>query len=367
MESTDRIFSQDKKRISLALLGCLLIHVFLFWLVLNQSWITKEAVDSTVLEIADEALVVPEWVDEIFTIVQTNPDTPENEPDRTKNLSDRKQQNQQMLTLPGQKEGLQSDGDSHESEAIFSGTMNSEKSAQNMNKNKDYDQSLERGKQDLESAMSNQLPTLFSTEKLQFKEQIFPQESNSSQDGMKVDDDIDNKATEKDVTAKTFDLINIPNTRDLQKINQTDLPKTSNIQPPLPRPKLDRNYMPTVKKKSKGVPLRSGSLSIEADDRFKQFVAYHRAMLEIIIKQWYQLAAAVEISAEDRGTKIKVSFTLEPDGKIKELKVVDSNVRSIASLICKDAIQSPAPFRHWSPKMIEELEEAVTLQITFHY
>ena len=367
MVSIDIIISQDKKRFCLALLCCFLIHVALFHLVLDKKWITKEVIDSNKLEIVTEPLVVPEWVEEIFTVVETNPDTPENEPDKTQNLSDRKQQNQQMVTFPGQQEGLKSDGDSEESKAIFSGNINLEKSAQNTTKSQNDDQSFERIKQDLEQMKSNQVASLFPKEKLRFKEQIFPELIDSTKQGSKIDDDIDSQPIEKEVSSKTIDLTKIPTNSDPQQPNPINLTKTSQNQVPLPRPKLNRNLLPTVIRKSTGVPLKSGSLSIEADDRFKQFVAYHRAMSEIIIKQWYLLASAVEISAEDRGSKIKIAFTLKSDGKINDLQVVDSNVRSIAGLICKDAIQSPAPFRHWSPGMIEELEEAVRLQITFQY
>ena len=367
MESTKVIVSQEEKRFIFAFLGCLFIHGVLFWLVLNKDWITREALEGTELEITTKSLVVPEWVEELFTVVQTNPDTPENEPDKTLNLSDRKQQNQQVVTSPDQKEGLKSDGDSEESKAIFSGKISLEQSDQTIKNNQADNQDFAITKQEIVQETPTQSISLLPEEKTRVKEQIFPKLSDPNKDGIKIQNDSDERPEQEKVLSKTIDLTKTPTNEDNQLIDQESSPIMPQNPLPLPRPKLNKNLLPTVIRKSKGEPLKSGSLSIEADDRFKEFVAYHRAMSEIIIKQWYQLASSVEISAEDRGTKIKITFTLEADGKIKDLKVVDSNVRTIAGLICKDAIQSPAPFRHWSPEMIEELEEAVTLQITFHY
>lgn len=145
----------------------------------------------------------------------------------------------------------------------------------------------------------------------------------------------------------------------------TETAETAEPQPPSPRPRptlsqLSRNPVG----RREGAALRIDQVGIAAE--FSEFGDYIARMLEVIVRQWHLLAWETLGSAET-GTLVAISFTLDVNGTVGKVEVLQSTASLTATLICKDAISSRQPYGLWTKDMQEVLGGEQEVRIRFLY
>ncbi len=95
------------------------------------------------------------------------------------------------------------------------------------------------------------------------------------------------------------------------------------------------------------------------------FGNYDRAIVEAISQRWYDLLDSQKF-ADSRTGKVTVSFHLNADGSITELKISDNTVGDLLGYVCQEAIQQAAPFGPW-PSDMRRMVGANFREITFTF
>ena len=139
----------------------------------------------------------------------------------------------------------------------------------------------------------------------------------------------------------------------------------SGPQMPLPRQQVKMDVLPGPVMNSSGSVPGLGSLAIDA--RFSEFGEYLDRMYEIIGTQWLLLASRVHRGSSQTNTRVIVDFMLTKDGTIRTIEIAFSSALQASTLICKDAIQSRAPFNIWTDEMIVSMGEEQPIRVTFIY
>ncbi len=97
------------------------------------------------------------------------------------------------------------------------------------------------------------------------------------------------------------------------------------------------------------------------------FGAYDRAFIDAVSSRWYDLLDNMSYDAYRQG-KVVVQFVLNYDGRITEMKVVESTVTETLSLLCQKAVLDPAPFDKWPREMrLMVGEDSRRITFTFNY
>ena len=131
----------------------------------------------------------------------------------------------------------------------------------------------------------------------------------------------------------------------------------------LARPKAG---MAGEKVKQKG-GVKRFALEPSFDVRATPFGAYDAQIIAAIQKRWYDLLDAHESPGNYTG-KVVVEFRLNSDGHVTDLRVNDSDVGEIPTLLCQRAVQDPAPFAKWPPDLRRLVgKDYREVRFTFYY
>lgn len=306
---------------------------------------------------------VPDWVEEVFQVVQTNPEVVENTPDETRNIAEVSQQSAQKEDLKTLEKDFASDGELETAQQLFADSPSQAVPADAAlvtGPTLPADRPQEPSEEEVAAPL--ELPTQDYQRK-----QIFDDEALAT-DGIDADGDEKNKEEGEAEKAEKIITIGQPNLA--ERTEQKKVPTWQELaqsRQPQPRPQVDRSLLPYLTRRSAGNVARFGELALEADSRFLQFAKYHRTMMEAIVQQWYNLAEEVNLSSADTGSVVSVSFLLQADGQIEQLEITGTSARNVPTIICKDAIASRVPFAPWNEQMIDILPQPFPLKISFHY
>src|SRR5205085_4250590 len=72
------------------------------------------------------------------------------------------------------------------------------------------------------------------------------------------------------------------------------------------------------------------------------FGSYDAALIAAVQQRWYDLLDSSQFT--QRSGKVVVEFRLMYDGRVTDLQVTDNDVGDLLALLCRRAIQDPAPF-----------------------
>jgi hypothetical protein len=128
---------------------------------------------------------------------------------------------------------------------------------------------------------------------------------------------------------------------------------------------LQRNQLPGQKARQSGGAQRgpSGSYDVKATG----FGAYDRAFIDAVSSRWYDLLDNMSYDAYRIGL-VKLEFNLNYDGRITEMKVVETTVTESLTLLCQKAVLDPAPFDRWPREMrLMVGEDSRRITFTFYY
>ena len=96
------------------------------------------------------------------------------------------------------------------------------------------------------------------------------------------------------------------------------------------------------------------------------FGAYDQAFIDAVSSRWYDLLDTMS-SDDYRQGKVVLQFNLNYDGRITEMKLVESTVTETLALLCQKAVLDPSPFDKWPREMRLKIgEDSRQIAFTFY-
>lgn len=109
------------------------------------------------------------------------------------------------------------------------------------------------------------------------------------------------------------------------------------------------------------------SLDPGLDVKATPFGSYDRVIIDAIQKRWFDLVDERDYARNSKG-KVVLSFRLNSDGTVTQVKVLESQVSEILAILCQRAIVDPAPYAPWPSDMRRAVGANHRLvRFTFHY
>jgi hypothetical protein len=103
------------------------------------------------------------------------------------------------------------------------------------------------------------------------------------------------------------------------------------------------------------------------DTKATPFGAYDAALVEAISKRWFALLDQRDYASDSRG-KVVLQFRLYYDGSVKQMAIAENSTASeVLGLLCRKAVEDPAPFPAWPSDMRRMLGDMRSIQFTFYY
>ncbi|MGC6505576.1 MAG: hypothetical protein ACON39_03255 [Coraliomargaritaceae bacterium] len=132
---------------------------------------------------------------------------------------------------------------------------------------------------------------------------------------------------------------------------------------PQARPRLAPELVTGPIMQSMGSSTRRGALSIDAT--FSEFGEYEQQFYAALQLGWYQ---EIEFHQPiDTASTVAIRFTMQSDGTIGEITVLQSNASLLATTLCESALAKRSPFRAWTKEMIAVFGLERTLTVRFNY
>jgi hypothetical protein len=113
--------------------------------------------------------------------------------------------------------------------------------------------------------------------------------------------------------------------------------------------------------------VRRMAIESSVDARATPFGAYDAAIIAAIQQRWYALLDERSYALNTAG-KVVLTFRLNSDGRVTEMRVHENEVSEILAFLCQRAVLDPAPFAPW-PSDLRRLVGADHREVrfTFHY
>jgi len=145
---------------------------------------------------------------------------------------------------------------------------------------------------------------------------------------------------------------------------EAEQPRPRTIKEALARRQMDR--VPGQKmKQDGGVPRRAQLAMVDA--KGTSFGAYDAAFIEAVSQRWYDLLDNIKYDGYRPG-RVVLQFHLNYDGRITDMKVAESTVGEMLSILCQKAVQDPSPFDKWPREMRLAIgSDSRPIQFTFFY
>lgn len=298
----------------------------------------------------DFELAQPERVEERdpFRFVETNPDAPENEPDKTENFSNRNQQSAQ-LEAPKEIDPLRrptiTDGQDkiQNDMSIVTGDMADPQMGNAARPEREQTAETEQEEQRLRMLQT-------------------PDAGHEKIAGENPEGISSNISTSK--AASTHADQEIEGAADSQNPDggMVAVDAAHRAQPKA-RPRLTAARSTILTNRAAGVP----NIGMQANDAFQsEYGEYLQELIEIVQAQWYRILAESRLSPP-RGSHVAVTFKITARGETDIVKVEDEGAGRQAVFSCQNAIQARQPYRKWSDEMIALLGEEQSLTFRFYH
>jgi hypothetical protein len=284
-----------------------------------------------------------------FRYVDTNPDAPENTPDKTPNFSNRNQQSAQPDPAkekdPENRPSITNAQDQIKNDAsIVTGNLAKPQqgaaAAPEVIKNDSKQTQAEMKARAAQTPLSG----FEKTEGLS-EDGIAMNVSKAKAQNNHADQEVEGAPDAKDTTGG------------LIAVNQV------NKAQPKARPRLTAPRSTILTNRVTGVQ-NVGVLGMDA--RWSEYGEYLNQMLEIIQTQWYRILEESRVSPP-RGSHVVVTFKINSKGETEIVKVEDSDSGKQGVLSCENAVTDPQPYRKWTEQMISVLGDDQTITLAFYY
>ena len=346
----------SRRSIGIGVACTVLFHVLLLWLSPNFSLHEFSGVHSGISvakpaagKSFDFQLEPPEQppAPDPFKFVETNPDAPENTPDKTANISNRNQQSAQKEAAkekdPENRPSVRGQ-DTIKSDSIVTGDLS--KPQQGAAAAPEVTKTDSERTQEEQKARAEQTPL-----------SGFEKTAGLSEDGIATNV---SKATTPSTQAEEL-IEGAPDAKDPNG-GLIAVEHTSKAQPKA-RPRLTAARSTILTNRATGTT-NIGVLGIDA--RWSEYGAYMQELLEIVQVQWYKILQDSRVSPP-RGSHVVVTFSINFKGETTIVKVEDSDAGKQGVFSCQNAITYPQPYRKWTDQMISVLGEEQQITLGFYY
>ncbi len=285
-----------------------------------------------------------------FRFVETNPDAPTNEPDKTVNFSNRNQQAAQQEKPteldPERNPSITNAQDKIKNDvAIVTGNMAQPQLGAPPQPDKTKEDTLDQREQ---QARMEQVPI-----------DGFDKTEGKSEDGIAT-----NMAKTQSPTNQADQALE--GARDSQDPNGglVVIAPTQKTQPKeRPRLSASQNRATILNNRAPGVA-NMGVIGMDA--RWSEYGEYLQELIEIVQTQWYRILNESRVSPP-RGSHVNITFKINAQGETDIVKVEDFDSGKQGVFSCQNAIQARQPYRKWTEQMITVLGEQQTLTFAFYH
>ncbi len=291
---------------------------------------------------------VPEKERAPSQFVETNPDAPANEPDKTDNFSNRNQQSAQLEKPaeldPAHRPSITNAQDKIKNEsAVVSGDM---------------------AEPQLGVAA---LPESAKTAEMEQKEQKLRMEqatlSGSSKFEGKAEDGVASNVSQSKNPSTGADQ-DVEGVREATDVDGSLVAITAaHKAQPKARPRLTATRTTILSNRATGV---SNLGIIGMDARWSEYGEYLQELVEIVQTQWYRILQESRVSPP-HGSHVIITFKINAQGETDIVKVEDSDAGKQGVFSCQNAIQARQPYRKWTEQMITMLGDEQSLTFAFYY
>lgn len=289
-----------------------------------------------------------------FRFVETNPDAPENTPDKTNNYSDRNQQSAQQEKPPEvdpeNRPSTKGRDDIRDSSAIVSG-------------NRAPPQPGEAAVP-LQQALEQAVPQQAQQAQVQRAEQVplsgFEKVVGENPDG--VGTNVSQQKTPS-TGAEQF----LEGSRDVRNLEGAATPQQEQQQKQLPKQRPRLASASTARQSPLSNRL-AGTMNIGPvgiDARWSEFGQYMRELIDTVDAEFQAITNEYR-GHINAGTRVVVTFTLNSDGEVKVTQVEETAGR-VAVSQCQSAITNRMPYKKWSKEMMAVLGDQQTITFAFYY
>ena len=280
--------------------------------------------------------------------VETNPDAPENIPDKTPNISNRNQQSAQPDPAkekdPENRPSVKGQDKIKSDTAIVAGDMAKPQLGsaarpevvKNDTQQQDHEQKLR----------AEQVP-LSGYEKRQglAEDGIATNVSKTDTPSTQADQAVEGAAEGREAEGGLLAIT------------------TNSKAQPRARPRLSQ-AMPSILTTRTSGSTNAGILGRDA--RWSEYGEYLNELEAIIVTEWYRLNDESRV-APPHGSHVTITFKINSKGVTDIVKLEDEGVGKQGSLCCQGAIQDRQPYRQWTEQMITVLGDEQTLTFGFYY
>lgn len=284
-----------------------------------------------------------------FRFVETNPDAPENEPDKTENFSNRNQQSAQLEapkeldplrrpTIANAQDKIQNDM------SIVTGDLAEPQTGAAARPERD--QTAADADREEQRLRMLQTPDA-GHEKLTGDD---PDGIASNISDSKAPSTHADQAVEGSAEARNPDgsLVAVTSAQRAQ---------------PKARPRLTAPRTTILTNRVTGV---SNLGVIGMDARWSEYGDYLQRLIEIVQLSWYNILAESRVSPP-RGSSVAITFKINSRGETDIVKVEDEGAGRQAVFSCQNAIQARQPYDKWTEQMVAVLGEEQTLTFKFYH
>ncbi len=283
-----------------------------------------------------------------FKFVETNPEAPENIPDKTNNFAAQNQQVAQEKPTPdGKSDRPATEGKKDfESNQIVSGRLT--QPIEHMEA-QPPPSPLPDAEREVKAARAEQNP-LSGVEKFQG--------DNTDGIGGSIAKRLENM---KAIPEKIEGAPNAQDTEGAQIAQPAIDPRR-----PRPRPTIvkQQQVRPAILAENKFGTQNIGNIAVDA--RWSNYGAYLQKMIETVQVQWERLV--LQLTANPAvGSTVTVKFVMNDSGRIARIIAVESTASETASRACLSAITDRAPYGDWTDDMKVVLGTEQEMTFTFYY
>jgi len=283
-----------------------------------------------------------------FQFVETNPDAPTNEPDKTNNFSNRNQQSAQMekpkeLDAEHRPSITNAQDKIKNENAVVTGDLS--KPQQGAAAMPESTKTDEQEQKELKLRMEQ--ATLSGFDKSEGK----------SEDG--VASNVSQSKSPSTGADKNIEGAHTANEADGGLVAATAATKPQ----PKARPRLTAPRTTILSNRATGVA-NLGIVGMDA--RWSEYGEYLQELIEIVQTQWYRILEESRVSPP-RGSHVVIKFKINSKGETDIVGVEDFEAGKQGVFSCQTAIQARQPYRKWTEQMITMMGDEQTLDFAFYY
>jgi hypothetical protein len=293
-------------------------------------------------------LNAPEEKRQPTQFVETNPDAPENEPDKTSNFSNRNQQSAQKEAPkeidPLNRPSITDAQDKIKNDmSIVSGDLSQPQLGAAARPESAPSDQPEQNEQHLRM--------------LQAPDAGFEKSEGDSKDG------VSSNISQSKLPSTHADQ-NVEGSPDAKSLDGSMVAVTeAHKAQPKARPRLTAPRSTILTNRTAGT---SNLGIVGMDARWSEYGEYLAELVEIVQLSWYAILDESR-SSPPRGSHVVITFKINANGETDIVKVEDSDAGKQGVFTCQSAIQARQPYRKWSQQMIDVLGEEQELTFAFYY